>query len=250
MTRFRWRSGSKNAETRRWQVCHRWWYGLWHRHRIEPFYKITISLEQNEWSIAKDAEPFSRRCNARHRQTFYDLGNVHVFNNGSICIHGKELPRQVTFHQKDRGKSHFKADVRHIWKVDSGTIRWNFWSVSNQLGKFTMETISGQWWRSHQSLACKGLCILRFCVMSWKGESEPNIKYCLGRTVGLVQRIHHDTEFWKQLTENHYIAARRRRPKVHEQNGRPSAIPRTNYLHVDVQWHHMGNWRQWTGMYC
>ena len=25
--------------------------------------------------------------------------------------------------------------------------------------------------------------------MSWKGESEPNIKYCLGRTVGLVQRF-------------------------------------------------------------
>ena len=52
-----------------------------------------------------------------------------------------------------------------------------------------METIVfGQWWRSHQSLACKGLCILRFCAMSWKGESEPNIKYCLGRTVGLVQK--------------------------------------------------------------
>ena len=49
--------------------------------------------------------------------------------------------------------------------------------------------ISGEWWRSHQSLACKGLCILRFCVMSWKGESEANIKYCLGRTVGLVQRF-------------------------------------------------------------
>ena len=31
--------------------------------------------------------------------------------------------------------------------------------------------------------------ILRFCVMSWKDESEPNIKYCLGTTVGLVQRF-------------------------------------------------------------
>ena len=53
-----------------------------------------------------------------------------------------------------------------------------------------METvIFGQWWRSHQSLACKGLCILRFCVMSWKDESEPNIKCCLGTTVGLFQRF-------------------------------------------------------------
>ena len=31
----------------------------------------------------------------------------------------------------------------------------------------------------------KVLCILRFCVMSWKGESEPNIKYCLGRKIEL-----------------------------------------------------------------
>ena len=45
-----------------------------------------------------------------------------------------------------------------------------------------METnIFGQWWRSHQSLACKGLHIFRFCVMSWKGESEPDIKFCFKR---------------------------------------------------------------------
>ena len=39
------------------------------------------------------------------------------------------------------------------------------------------------------SPACKGLRTLRFCVMSWKDESEPNIKYCLGTTVGMVQRL-------------------------------------------------------------
>ena len=53
-----------------------------------------------------------------------------------------------------------------------------------------METIIfGQWWRSPQSLACKCLCIFRFCVMSWKGESELNIKYCLGRQVDVVQEF-------------------------------------------------------------
>ena len=35
----------------------------------------------------------------------------------------------------------------------------------------------------------KVFCILRFCVVSWKDESEPNIKYCLGATVGMVQRF-------------------------------------------------------------
>ena len=36
---------------------------------------------------------------ARQRQTFFNLGNVHVFNIGSICIHGKQLLRKFTFHQ-------------------------------------------------------------------------------------------------------------------------------------------------------
>ena len=89
--------------------------------------------------------------------------------------------------------------------VDIGTISWDFWSVSNQLGKFSKETvISGQWWRSHQPLACKGLCILRFCVMLWKGESEPNIKILLGNDSFIGSKIHHNTELWTQLTENRW----------------------------------------------
>ena len=42
-------------------------------------------------------------------------------------------------------------------------------------------------------------------------------------------------EFEWNIPRIHYIAGRRRSPKVHEQDERPSAIPRTNYLHVDVQ---------------
>ena len=77
-------------------------------------------------------------------------------------------------HEKIQEKSDFKADVRNIWKVEIRTIRWDFRSVSNQLGKFSMETvICGQWWRSHQSLACKGLCILRFCVFLGKMNQNP-----------------------------------------------------------------------------
>ena len=145
---------------------------------------------------------------------------------------GKELLRQFTFHQKHRWKSQFKEDVRDIWTVDIGTIRWDFWSVSNQLGKISMETvISGQWWRSHQSLACKGLRILRFCVLSWKDESEPNIKYCLGATVGMVQRfitiqnIGHNRRRTDGIRVEYFprilnIGACPRSPKVHEQNGR------------------------------
>ena len=110
-----WNVGSKNGETRRWQVCHRWWYGLWHRHRFEHFSKVTIILEQGEWSIAKDIGPLFKRCNARHRQTFFWIGNMYVFNIGSIYIHGKELLRKPTIHQKYRERFHLKR--RTIWPV-------------------------------------------------------------------------------------------------------------------------------------
>ena len=35
-------------------------------------------------------------------KTFHDLGNVCVFDSGSICNRGKELLRQFTFHHKYR----------------------------------------------------------------------------------------------------------------------------------------------------
>ena len=76
---------------------------IWRHRHIKPFSEITIILEQSKWSIAKDVGPFSRRCNARYRQTFYDLVNVCVFDIGSHCIHGKELLKQFAFHQKIQG---------------------------------------------------------------------------------------------------------------------------------------------------
>ena len=38
----------------------------------------------------------------------------YVFDITSICIHGKELPGEFTFHQKYRKRSHNETDVRHI----------------------------------------------------------------------------------------------------------------------------------------
>ena len=53
-----------------------------------------------------------------------------------------------------------------------------------------METfIFDWWWRSHQSLAREGLRVFRFCVVFWKDEREPTIKYCLGRQVDVVQKF-------------------------------------------------------------
>ena len=59
--------------------------------------RVNDRFRKNFW-------PFFERCNARHRQFFYYLVNVYVFDVGSIRIHGKELVRQFTFHQKYRWK--------------------------------------------------------------------------------------------------------------------------------------------------
>ena len=183
----------------------------------------------------------------RHRTHLYSWERI----TQTTCIPSKKTGKNPTLKQM--------FDISEKLMVEQSDEI--FLTISNHLGKFSMETvISGQWWRSHQFLACKGLCILRFCVMSCKRESKPNIKYCLGTAVGLVQRFITIQNFghnWrrtdgirvKYCPRIHYIAVRPRSPKIHEQKGRTRTIPRTNYLHVDVQWHHMGNWRQWNGVY-
>ena len=162
---------------------------------------------------------------------------------------------------KNTGNDLTMKQMFDIWKVDNRTIRWDFWSVSNQLGRFFMEIIIfDRWWRSHQLLVCKGLCIFRFCVMSWKGESESNIKYCLGRTVELVQRFTTIQNFghnWRRadgirvtyFPRINHTAAPQKSPRVSVEKGRKArSIDRTDHLHVDFQWHLMGILRQWIGM--
>ena len=37
------------------------------------------------------------------------------------------------------------------------------------------------------------------CVVHWEDERDPTIKYCLGRQIDVVQKVHHNTELWTQL---------------------------------------------------
>ena len=57
--------------------------------------------------------------------------NVYVFDITSICFQGKGIFRKFTLHQKYREQSRNETDVWHMWKVDSRTIRWDFWSDYN-----------------------------------------------------------------------------------------------------------------------
>ena len=79
-----WMLGAKkNGENRRWQVCHRWWYGLCRYHSWTGW---MIDWERC-WTN-------SQRCNTRQQQTFFNMVNGYVVDTGSICIHGKELLRK------------------------------------------------------------------------------------------------------------------------------------------------------------
>ena len=50
----------------------------------------------------------------------------------------------------------------------------------------------------------KFLCILRFCVMSWKYLIRSQHQILLGNDSWIGSKIHHKTDFWTRLTENRW----------------------------------------------
>ena len=111
------------------------------------------------------------RCNERQRQTFCDMGNVHVFDITSICIHEKELLRQLAFHQKYR-RSH---DEKQMFDISEKLITEH---ADEIYGVKTMNWEHSSWkylsWVGDAEvislLHTIGLRILGFCIMPWKGE--------------------------------------------------------------------------------
>ena len=107
------------------------------------------------------------------------------------------------------------------------------------------------WWRSHQSLARKGLRIFRFCAMPWKDEREPTIKYCLGGQIDVVQKFitiqNFGHNWWwangirvEYFHRIHHIAALQQSPRVPVKNERRARrICRTDHLQSmfsDISW--------------
>ena len=163
----------------------------------------------------------------------------------------KNYSDNLAFHQKYR-RSHNETDVRHIWKIDIRTIRWDLWSENNELGRLCIKVfVFDWWWTCHQSLAHKGLRILRFCIVSWKDEREPTIKLCMGRQIDVVQKFTKIQNFgqnwwWangirvEYLPRIHHIAALQQSPRVAVRiECDTRQIYRKDHIHVDVQRHLM-----------
>ena len=93
--------------------------------------QFVIGDDETESDLSLESRSFLKRVNdqVRKRQkrssmnvtedtekTFRDMENVHVFNIGIICIHGKELLRHLAFHQEYK-RCHTETNVRHIFEI-------------------------------------------------------------------------------------------------------------------------------------
>ena len=142
--------------------------------------------------------------------------------------------------------------------VGSRTVRWDFWSVSYQLGRLFMET-NYHWSMMKKSSVCRMQRFMFFRIpcyilerwirtqhktmfgkkkLSWFKDSP---QY---RTLDTIdgEPMEFEWNIFPGFTTLQLIN------KVQEdQNGRPITTPGTNYLHVDVQWHHIGDLKTMNG---
>ena len=119
--------GASSSNYSEWNIDDKWSSQVWksgemsNTSTVRPVYdKFVIDDDMGsdtatERDLSLKSRSFLNRVNDRlrkmlalspedamHWQTFHDLGNVYVFDIGSIYIHGKELLRQFAFHQKYR----------------------------------------------------------------------------------------------------------------------------------------------------
>ena len=197
--------------------------------------------------LRKNIGPFFKRCNARHRHMFFIWGMFMSSTLEASVFMGKDYSENLHSIKKNRKGSHSEQDVWHIWKTDDRTIRWDLWSVSNQLGRFFMETIIfGQWWRSHQSIACKGFCISDsvLClgkvnqnptsISVWKRQLEWFKDSPQYRTLNTIDGEPMEFE-WNIFPGFSTLQLVSKVQEFMTKMDDPSQIQRTNYLHVDVQ---------------
>ena len=111
----------------------------------------------------------------------------------------ERITQTICIPSKHSGKAHFKADNQDIWTIDIGTIRWDIWSVSNQLGKFPMETMKkSSVSRMQRFMSSQTLC---YALERWVRTQH---QILLGKKSWCGSKIHHNTEHWTQSTENRW----------------------------------------------
>ena len=129
---------------------------------------------------------FLHRVNDRVRK-IQDQSSKDATDIGSICIHGEELPGNL-HSMKNTGKD---LTMKQMFDICEKLIA----EQSDEIcGVNTINWCDYEW--KHLSLIgdeevvslsrAKVYVFFRFCVMPWKDEREPTIKYCLGGQVEVV----------------------------------------------------------------
>ena len=73
-------------------------------------------LDRVNDQVRKRQKRSSMNVTENDEKTFCDMAIFHVFNIGVVCIHGKELLRQLAVHQEYK-RSHNETNVRHIREI-------------------------------------------------------------------------------------------------------------------------------------
>ena len=81
--------------------------------------RVNDQVRKRQKQPSKDAK--------RQQQTLCDMENVHVFNIGIICIHGKELLRQLAFHQDLTMKQMFDISEKLMAAESSMMLNYALW---------------------------------------------------------------------------------------------------------------------------
>ena len=183
------------------KFCHRWWWGgtLYTATEWNPFVQVTVVfLQRVNDRVRKILEPFFNSCNTRHRQTFLSFGEC-------LCLSTLEASVFISKIQKNDLASKQMFDRSGKLTVGQSDEFFLEWLQLTGKESFMETIIFGQWLKKFISLLhAKVYVLIRFCVMSWKGESEPNIQCCLGRKIELVQIFTTIQNFGTQLTESRW----------------------------------------------
>ena len=201
-----------------------------HGTRTDLLLMTIIWMDSNtvlESDLSLKSRSFLHRVNDRVRKMLDQSSkdatqdrNKHCLKWWMLCLrhynhlYSWERITQKIFHSiKNTGKDiTMKQDVQDIWTVDIGTIGWDFWSVSNQLGKFSMETVtSGYWWRSVISLLFAKVYVFSDSVLcfgkmnqnpTWTTFWEPQLEWFKDSSqYGTLELVRDVQKFMNKMAE-------------------------------------------------
>ena len=94
-------------------------------------------------------------------------------DNGHSTKNTKDLTMEQTFNMSEKLISEQSDEINGVKTSNRENPSWKYLSLIGD----------------EQTITLQRTRIFRFCIVSWKDEREPSIKYCLGRQIDVVQKF-------------------------------------------------------------